>query len=434
MSIAIKVTDLSKKYKLYQAPIDRLKESLHPLKKKYHQEFLANKDISFEIKRGEVVGIIGRNGSGKSTLLKMITGVLTPSSGDVEVNGKITAMLELGSGFNPELSGIENLYMSGAISGFIDDEMRSKIDNIIEFADIGEFIYQPLKTYSSGMKARLGFAFAINIEPEILIIDEALSVGDVAFQRKCYAKIEDMCKSNEITVLFVSHSGGVIKQLCSRAIMLKEGQKVIDGNPSDIINLYEKFSSSKSVDIVTIQKEFNKLEKYRMDKVSNPVLSLPSFNPNLVSKSIVDYPQNGAKIDTIELLNINGERVNILEKGKFYFYKYQITFFDNFSNVRIAMQIKNKTGINVGGRSSSLKEKSIANVQKGETYSIAWKFKNILNEGEYLCNCGVNNREYGEKIVLHRVLDAYLFKVISSKDDDANGFVDFDYNLSIMRK
>jgi len=272
MPNAIIIQNVTKKYKLYSQPINRLKEALHPLSKSYHHDFLANNDITFSIKKGEVVGIIGKNGSGKSTLLKMITGVVTPSSGTIEVHGKITAMLELGAGFNPELTGMENLYMSGAISGFSKEEMEAKIADIVAFADIGEFIHQPLKTYSSGMKARLGFAFAINSEPEILIIDEALSVGDVAFQRKCYSRIEDTCKDEGTTVLFVSHSGGVIKQLCSRAIMLLGGQKVLDGTPKDVVNLYEKFGESKHDSIAAIQKEFKALQ----ENATKPLIQTPN--------------------------------------------------------------------------------------------------------------------------------------------------------------
>src|SRR5690554_6263265 len=190
--IAVRVQNLSKAYKLYQRPIDRLKESLNPFKKKYHKEFYALKDMSFEIKKGETVGIIGKNGSGKSTLLKMITGVTTPTSGRVTVNGKISAILELGAGFNPEMTGLQNIYLNTSINGMSKQETDKKIDEIIAFAELGYFISQPVKTYSSGMKARLAFAVAINVEPDILIVDEALSVGDAAFQRKCFAKIEQI--------------------------------------------------------------------------------------------------------------------------------------------------------------------------------------------------------------------------------------------------
>ena len=207
-NVAIKVNNLTKSYKLYAQPIDRLKESLNLFGKKYHKDFNAVKGLSFEIKKGETVGIIGRNGCGKSTLLKMITNVLTPSSGRVIVHGHISAILELGAGFNPEMTGLENIYLNTSINGFSKEQTDQKIEEILEFSELDEFIQQPIKTYSSGMKARLAFAVAINAEPNILIVDEALSVGDAAFQRKCFAKMEEI-RANGATVLFVSHSEGV---------------------------------------------------------------------------------------------------------------------------------------------------------------------------------------------------------------------------------
>lgn len=220
--IAIKVENLSKIYKLYDKPIDRMRESLSITKKKYSKEHYALNNISFEIKKGETIGIIGTNGSGKSTLLKMITGVLTPSAGKIEVNGKIAALLELGAGFNPEYTGLENIYLNGTMMGYTREEMDGKVSLITDFADIGEFINQPVKTYSSGMFARLAFAVAINVEPEILIVDEALSVGDVRFQIKCMDKMKQMMEGGT-TVLFVSHDTNAIRRLCMKAIWISNG-------------------------------------------------------------------------------------------------------------------------------------------------------------------------------------------------------------------
>lgn len=225
--IAIKIENLTKLYKLYNLPIDRLKESLHPFRKQYHKGFYAINDISFDILKGESVGIIGKNGSGKSTLLKIITGVLTPTSGLVQVNGKISALLELGAGFNPELTGTENVYFSGMLMGYTRDEMDDRLDDILSFADIGEFVNQPVRTFSSGMFVRLAFAVAVNVEPEILIVDEALSVGDVFFQQKCFSKIKRMIDSN-ITTLFVSHDMVTMQKICKRGIMLSEGHAILD--------------------------------------------------------------------------------------------------------------------------------------------------------------------------------------------------------------
>ncbi len=237
--VSIKVESLSKIYKLYNTPMDRLKETMHPFRKKYHKDFFALKDISFEVKKGETFGIIGKNGSGKSTLLKIITGVLSPSSGNVTVNGRVSSLLELGAGFNPELNGIENIYFYGTINGFSREEMDSRLDSILAFADIGEFIYQPVKSYSSGMYVRLAFAVAIQIDPEILIIDEALSVGDIFFQQKCARRMSDL-KKKGVTIIFVSHDMGSVLNLCNQVVYLKNGVVFGVGESSKMIAEYYK--------------------------------------------------------------------------------------------------------------------------------------------------------------------------------------------------
>ena len=233
----IKVENLSKIYKLYDKPIDRMKEALNVRRKKYHRDHYALKNISFEVKKGDNIGIVGTNGSGKSTLLKIITGVLSPSSGKLEVNGKISALLELGTGFNPEYTGIENIYLSGTMMGFKKTEIENKIADILKFADIGEFINQPVKTYSSGMFARLAFAVAINVEPEILIVDEALSVGDTRFQIKCMDKMKEMMEGGT-TVLFVSHDTNAIRRFCNKGIWINNGIVKNIGRVNDIMDEY----------------------------------------------------------------------------------------------------------------------------------------------------------------------------------------------------
>ena len=237
--IAIDVKNIKKVYKLYDKPSLRMKEAFSLTGKKYHKEFHALRDISFQVKKGEMLGIIGKNGAGKSTLLKIITGVLTPSSGTVEINGKVSALLELGAGFNPEYTGIENIYLNGSMIGFTKEEMNKKLDDIIQFADIGDFINQPVKSYSSGMFARLAFAVSINVEPDILIVDEALSVGDVFFQAKCYKKLNDLKNSGK-TILFVTHDMGSVIKYCNRAILINDGVIEAEGKPSEIVDIYKK--------------------------------------------------------------------------------------------------------------------------------------------------------------------------------------------------
>lgn len=236
----IEVSNLTKIYRIYDKPVDRLKESISLTKKSYSRDFFALNDISFSIKKGENIGIIGTNGSGKSTLLKIITGVLTQTSGEVLVNGKISALLELGAGFNPEYTGIENVYLNGTMMGFTKEEIDTKIESVISFADIGDFVNQPVKTYSSGMFARLAFAVAINVEPDILIVDEALSVGDMRFQLKCIEKMKEIQK-NGVTILFVSHSVGQINRFCNKCLWIEKGNLKAFGKASYVTNLYENF-------------------------------------------------------------------------------------------------------------------------------------------------------------------------------------------------
>lgn len=237
--LAINVKNIKKTYKLYDKPSLRIKEAFSLSGRKYHKEFDALKDISFRVERGEMLGIIGKNGAGKSTLLKIITGVLTPTEGSVEINGKVSALLELGAGFNPEYTGIENIYLNGSMIGYTEKEMDTKIDDIIQFADIGDFIHQPVKSYSSGMFARLAFAVSINVEPDILIVDEALSVGDVFFQAKCYKKLNDLKNSGK-TILFVTHDMGSVIKYCNRAILINDGVIAAEGKPAEIVDIYKK--------------------------------------------------------------------------------------------------------------------------------------------------------------------------------------------------
>ena len=229
-NLAIRVEDVCKVYKLYDKPSDRLKDALGLVRKNRFKEHHALNHVSFEVKKGETIGIIGTNGSGKSTILKIITGVLSPTSGEVEIDGRISALLELGAGFNMEYTGIENVYLNGMMMGFSREEMDARLDDILKFADIGDFVHQPCKTYSSGMFVRLAFAVAINIDPEILIVDEALSVGDVFFQAKCYKKFEDF-KAQGKTILFVSHDISSVAKYCDRVILLNKGDKLAEEMP-----------------------------------------------------------------------------------------------------------------------------------------------------------------------------------------------------------
>ena len=296
--IVIRASNLTKIYKLYDNPVDRLKESLSLTKKKYHKEHYALKDISFEIKKGETVGIIGTNGSGKSTLLKIITGVLNRTAGELEVKGKISALLELGAGFNMEYTGRENIYLNGTMLGYSKEEMDKKLDDIIEFADIGYFIDQPVKTYSSGMFVRLAFAVSINVDPEILIIDEALSVGDIRFQQKCYRKIEEFKKNK--TVIMVSHDIGSINKFSDRVIWIEQGKLMGIGKPMEISKQYQAYLMDSKISHNT-----------SAQKVSNINHELESIL-NKIDESFEVYGDKRAIIEAVGLVDENNIPLEIV--------------------------------------------------------------------------------------------------------------------------
>lgn len=263
--VAIKIEDVTKIYQLYQRPMDRLKESMSLFKKKeYHHKFYALNNINLEIKKGESIGIVGKNGSGKSTLLKIISSVLTQSKGNVYVDGKVSALLELGTGFNPEYTGIENIYSNGLIMGYSKEEMDERLDDIVNFAQIGEYIYQPVKTYSSGMFARLAFATAINVDPEILIVDEVLAVGDAKFQIKCINKMEEF-KASGKTVLFVSHTLEQIKRFCTKAVWIDQGEMRMFDEVTHVIDMYESEMLRESMEQKALEEGKQLQDNYEIE-------------------------------------------------------------------------------------------------------------------------------------------------------------------------
>lgn len=274
----IEVRDLSKVYHLYNKPSDRIRETFSIRKKKYSKEHYALKNINLKINKGESIGIVGTNGSGKSTLLKLVTGVVTPTTGTIKTDGKIAALLELGAGFNPEYTGIENIYLNGTMMGYTEEEMKKRVSDIIEFADIGEFINQPVKSYSSGMFARLAFAVSINVEPDILIVDEALSVGDTRFQVKCIDKMRELQESGT-TILFVTHAIEQIKRFCTRAIWIKNGELIEDGEASQVVDLYDNFMKYGEKKIEKVNNE----DEFRLPENSDylAVIQKVSINKNM---------------------------------------------------------------------------------------------------------------------------------------------------------
>ena len=386
---AIKVSHLTKVYKLYEKPIDRLKESLHPLKKQYHKDFYALNDVSFEIKKGETVGIIGKNGAGKSTLLKIITGVLTPSSGHVHTNGRISSLLELGAGFNPEYTGVENIYLQGTLMGYSKEEMEAKIDEILAFADIGDFVYQSVKSYSSGMFARLAFAVAINVEPDILIVDEALSVGDFAFQAKCFQKFQTFQKAGK-TILFVSHSTQQIIQYCNKA-MLIHGGNLIKYSDDVKQTTYDYEVLIRKSDNEKIEQKNQMLEEviekeFDFDTTPNKEVNEHRFGTHeaIFRKVTLSHNINATKTDAI------------FTAGKKVYLRFYIMAKRDFPSIVIGTSIKNRDGVLIWGDNTVDTDISL---NKGLN-KISMEFDLNVVAGEYFIDCGMADISYTPRIEL----------------------------------
>jgi lipopolysaccharide transport system ATP-binding protein len=447
-SVAIRVRGLGKCYQIYDQPQDRLRQSLLPRlfralgkpTKDYFHEFWALRDVSFDIGRGETVGIVGRNGSGKSTLLQIICGTLAPTTGEVEVNGRVAALLELGAGFNPEFTGRENVYLNASVLGLSRMDIDERFEMIAEFADIGQFIEQPVKAYSSGMIVRLAFAVAINVDPEILIVDEALAVGDERFQRKCYSRIEDI-KASGATVLFVSHSGATVIELCDYAVLLDDGEQLAMGPSKQIVGRYQRLLYATPEQREEVRGGI--LEEAAMlpnavsdappdapgDDSKTPDDSLAeSFDPSLVPASTINFVSHGVEIGEAFVTTLTGERVNNLLRGRTYHYRYQVQFLAPASRVRFGMLIKTVAGVDLGGGISAANVAgAIGSVPAGAAYTIDFRFTCRLNVGVYFLNAGVvGTGDDGMEIFLHRLLDAAMFRVLPEPEDTATGPVDFD--------
>ena len=377
-NIAISVKNLTKVYHLYDKPVDRLKEALNPFKKTYHHDFYAMNDVSFDIKKGETVGIIGKNGAGKSTLLKMITGVLTPTSGSVEVDGKIASLLELGAGFNPEMTGLENVYLNGTIMGFSKEDMDTKIDAILEFADIGEFIHQPVKMYSSGMFARLAFSVAINVEPDVLIVDEALSVGDMAFQYKCFSKMKEI-KDKGTTIALVTHSMPQILDNCNRAVLIHNGILMEDSyDMKHVVAEYEKII--RNITISSPQKE------------ENSQISIDLNDFNCETNKAVEEKRFGtyrAIIKEVFLTNdIKSDEDSIsLESGEKVYIKFYILAKEEIKDIVLGVSIKKPDSSDIWGDNNLFANKRL-HLKQGLN-QITYEFILNIAQGEYLLFCGL---------------------------------------------
>ncbi len=424
----IQIRNISKVYKLYDNPMDRLKEALNLTKKKKYTEYYALDQISFDVEKGSTVGLIGTNGAGKSTLLKIVTGVLTPTSGEVTVNGKVAALLELGAGFNQEYTGIQNIYLNGSMMGFTEEQMDKKVQSIIDFAGIGDFINQPVKTYSSGMFARLAFAVAINVEPDILIVDEALSVGDIYFQSKCFNKMNEI-KANGTTILLVTHDMSSVIKYCDKVVVLNKGKYLKEGNPKEMVDIYKKLLVNQ-YDENEEQAADDKKDVKKNTKKVIPEQDGDWKHQLKYSEERLDYGNSKADIIDFGIFDHNGKLTNMLMKKKDCTIKMKVLFHQDIENPIFAYTIKNVHGAEITGTNTMFERKDIPKAHKGEVYEISFKQRLLLQGGEYLLSFGCTGFENGEFVVFHRLYDITNIAVIS--EQDTVGVFDADSEVSIQ--
>lgn len=395
-NLAICAKQITKIYKLYNKPSDRMREALGLSRKKLYKEHYALRGVDLSIRQGETVGIIGTNGSGKSTILKIITGVLNPSGGEIKVNGRISALLELGAGFNMEYNGIENIYLNGTMMGFSEKEIDEKLEAILEFADIGDYVYQPCKTYSSGMFVRLAFAVAINIEPEILIVDEALSVGDVFFQAKCYHKFDEFKQMGK-TILFVSHDLSSIAKYCDRVVLLNKGIKLGEGRPKEMIDAYKQ--------VLVGQYPLPDDEAFEETPAAMGI-----------NEKALEYGTRAGEIVEFYLTDKKGTRTGAIIKGEKFTLHMRVKFNRDIQAPIFAFTIKNKQGTEITGTNSMVEKAFLTSVKAGEEKKITFTQELNLQGGEYLLSLGVTGYEGDEFQVYHRLYDVLNLTVVSDKN------------------
>ena len=431
----ISLSGIGKTYAVYQKPHHRLFQMLSATPGRWHREFDALRGIDLEIQRGETVGIVGRNGSGKSTLLQVICGTLTPTRGEVRITGRIAALLELGAGFNPEFTGRENIYLNGSILGLSRERIDQRLDDILAFADIGDFVDQPVKSYSSGMYVRLAFAVSIHVEPDILVVDEALAVGDEGFQRKCFARIQAL-RDAGATILFVSHAAGTVVDLCDRAVMLDRGEMIADGTPKHVVAQYQKLLHAPKERADHIRAEIREAHAGTPLRDPGEAMTEPSSPPpvelqayweeGLVADAPVYYEDRGAELEDPHLQTIDGRRVNVLVPGDDYVYAYRVRLREACVGVRCGMMIRTVTGIDLAGAASERGHDALACLERGAVLDVRIRFRCLLSAGTYFLNAGVvAHFGEGEELV-NRWVDIAMFRVMSSMNSAATGLVNLD--------
>ncbi len=402
---AIRVKNVTKIYKLFEKNTDRIKESLGLSRKKLYREHYALRNLSFDVHRGEAVGIIGVNGAGKSTILKIITGVLNPTEGEVEINGRISALLELGAGFNMEYTGIQNVYLNGTMIGFTKEEIDAKLKDILEFADIGDFVYQPCKTYSSGMFVRLAFAVAINIDPEILIVDEALSVGDVFFQTKCFRKFEEFRKNGK-TILFVSHDLSSIRKYCDKAILLAHGEKVGEGTPAEVIDMYKR----------VLVGQFEDDDEKAQSAAAAPAVTGEWKKNYVINPSFDEYGDRDAEIVDFAIVDSRGKYTSVLAKGDDFQIKIRIRANRTVEEPIVAYTIKTLKGTDITGTNTMFEKYSLGTMNPGDEKTVTFTQKLDIQGGQYLMSFGCTRYENNDLKVFHRLYDIINLSIVSEKN------------------
>lgn len=432
---AIQVKNVSKMYKLYDRNRDRIMDAFGLSKAPRYHEHYALHDLNFSVKKGETVGIIGTNGAGKSTILKIITGVLNPTDGEVDINGRISALLELGAGFNMEYTGIENIYLNGTMIGFSREEIDKKLDDILKFADIGDFVYQPVKTYSSGMFVRLAFAVAINIDPEILIVDEALSVGDVFFQAKCYKKFEDFKKLGK-TILFVSHDLGSVAKYCDRVVLLNKGAKIAEGNPKQMIGMYKKLLVNQ-LELDERTQEMVMEDEQEHNRINSPVFDNTSDKVELwknqykINPALDEYGNGKAHIIDFAVRDEEGTITSSIEKGTRFSILSEVKFEDTVQNPIFTYTFKNIQGTAITGTNTMYEKQEIDVANAGDVYLCEFNQEMNLQGGEYLLSISCTGYRDGDFTVYHRLYDVINISVVSDKN--TVGFYDMNSKVKVTK-
>ena len=412
----IEIKNLRKDYKMYKTKKARLLEAVFPFYQN-HDTFSAINDLNLEIHKGEVLGILGKNGAGKSTLLKMITGVVTPTSGTLKVNGKISSLLELGAAFNQELTGEENIYKHGQVMGLTKEEIEATKQDIIDFADIGDHLYQPVKTYSSGMFARLAFACAINVNPDILIVDEVLSVGDIAFQLKCFKKFEQF-KEKGKTILFVTHNITDVIRNCNRAIIISDGNKIFDGNVKDGVEKYKKIIAKQDDDREKIEENEKLKQEQDIVNTKNVDFSQEEWKKNYtINPDIIEYGNGQADLIDFGIFDTDGNILTSIENDKEVVLKSKVIFYDKITDPIFTMTVKDFKGLDMMG-TNTVQEKIVTGVfEKGDTAVTEFRQKLSLAPNKYTLSFSCTHfNANGELEVLSRKYDALLVEITSNKD------------------